>query len=86
MAYRNYRFEINTAFGKYTSIIVREENAQDAREAAHEALIYMFSRGGYRIITDAVDAKIMRRMPKNLEVIKRCWSHHNGGYFVWLVF
>jgi 2-keto-3-deoxy-L-rhamnonate aldolase RhmA len=63
MAYRNYRFEIETDAG-YSSIIVREEHPFDALDAAEVILTKQYFRNGFRIITDAKCAKVMRRMPK----------------------
>jgi len=83
-AMRNYRFEISTAFGNFTSIIIRSDTVEDARTNAHTALKSVFSRGGYDIKSSNADVKVMRRMPKNLEPLKNCVSQ--DMQWAWLVY
>ena len=75
---RNYRFEIDTPITCYTDIIIRGDNAAEARTDAYTVLRSQFGPG-CRVKTASADAKIMRRMPKHIEVIRNCTRYDENG-------
>lgn len=84
MTLRNYRFEIDTPVKAFTSIIIRSDCAENARSDAYTALHSVLGPG-CRVKTSAADAKVMRRMPNNLEAVRNCYSA-NVGQWAWLVY
>lgn len=88
MNIRKYRFEVSTPARKVTSIIVASDSAENARADAYTALRNVFGPVA-RIKTAANDAKVMRRMPNNLEAVKGCYTTDADGtaiQWAWLVF
>jgi hypothetical protein len=75
---RNYRFEIDTPIKNCVSIIIRNEDASTARTDAYNALRSVFGVIA-RVKTASADAKIMRRMPKHIEVIRNCTRYDENG-------
>ena len=85
---KNYRFEVSCFNKKISSIIVRSSSVQNARSDAHGILHGMFG-GNYTIKTSAQDAKVMRRMPANIDGCYNAYDVNDAGvkvYWAWLVF
>jgi hypothetical protein len=84
---RNYRFEVDTPIKNCVSIIIRGEDPSTARTDAYNALRSVFGMIA-RVKTAAADAKVMRRMPTNIEPVRNCYYYENETpvQWAWLVY
>jgi len=85
---RNYRFEVNAPYN-VISVIVRSANVEDARDDAYKAMVSTFGCRIGSIRHSNADAKIMRRMPHNTEVVRGCYTYSDDGVataWAWFVY